>query len=98
MLTPENKIWLESAAGRLSITPESLINGILRQIRTEFGSLETSDRLENWLKNSLRTQENLELTLEQGKESLRAVEETAKAIQLYLNQIQRGEDYASNMG
>jgi hypothetical protein len=94
MLTNENKIWVESAAQRLQIRPESLVNGVLRQLRTELGSLEDGKSLESWLKKSESLHENLESISEQARETLRVVEETIKATQLYLNQIQRSQKNA----
>ena len=91
MLTTENKIWAEITSKKLDVTPESLINGILRQVRTEIGNVEDSQTLEGWIKKSANTERKLDSILTQAKEALRTTEETVKAAQLYLNQLQRSE-------
>jgi hypothetical protein len=93
MLTPENKLWIETAAEKLAVSEGSLLNGILRQIRTELGELSDVKTLEDWLSRSEHLNRKLEDTLSETKETLRSVEETVKATQLYLNQIQRSESY-----
>lgn len=91
MLTAENELWLEIASKKLGVNLETLCNGILRQVRTEIGHPESDQALEEWIRRSIDIKSELESTLLQAKETLRATEETVKAAQLYLNQIQRSE-------
>jgi hypothetical protein len=88
MLTLENKLWLEQAAQKVGTKPDSLINGILHQIRTELGSITKKEDLLDWMNRSRHLETNLGETLFSAESTLRAVEETVKATQLYLNQTQ----------
>jgi len=88
MLSSENKLWMEKSAKSLGVRPEALLNALLRQLRTELGLIEEPTTLEDWVKRSLRVEENLIINLEESKKTLRLVQETLKATQLYLNQIQ----------
>jgi hypothetical protein len=92
MLSTENNLWLELTSKELGVSPESLINGIIRQIRTEIGGIEGEKSLEGWIMRSKNIEQTLDATLLQARETLRASEETIKAAQLYLNQIQRSEE------
>ena len=88
MLNSENKIWLELSAKRLGVRTESLANALIRQIRTELGLIESPNQLEDWIERSKRIEENLIYNLKESTKTLRVTQETLKATQLYLNQIQ----------
>jgi hypothetical protein len=87
-ISTENKIWLEESSRRLGVRPEALLNALLRQLRTELGLIEDPTSLEDWVRRCLKVEENLLNSLEESKKTLRIAQETLKATQLYLNQIQ----------
>lgn len=88
MINTENKLWLESSANLLGVRPEALLNAILRQLRTNLGLLESPTTIENWLEKSQVLEAELKTTLTESKMTMRVLQETLKASQLYLNQIQ----------
>jgi hypothetical protein len=87
-LYTENKIWIESSSSLLGVRPEALLNAILRQVRTNLGLLESPMTLEDWLQRSTNLEQSLKSNVEDSKKTLRTLQETLKATQLYLNQIQ----------
>jgi len=87
-LYTENKIWIESSASLLGVRPEALLNAILRQVRTNLGLLESPMALEDWQQRSTNLEQSLKSNVEDSKKTLRTLQETLKATQLYLNQIQ----------
>jgi hypothetical protein len=87
-VSTENKIWIEESSRQLSVRPEALLNALLKQLRTELGLIEEPKTLEDWMRRSLNVEEKLIISLEESKKTLRVLQETLKATQLYLNQIQ----------
>lgn len=87
-VSTENSMWLEESAKRLGVRSESLLNALLRQLRTELGMIENPSTLEDWVRRCVKVEENLLINLKESRKTLMVVEETLKATQLYLNQIQ----------
>lgn len=87
-LGSENKLWLEQSSTRLGVRTDALLNAVLRHLRTELGLIDSPNTLEDWVHRCIKIEENLLINLEESKKTLRIVQETLKATQLYLNQIQ----------
>ena len=92
VLTPENRYWLEKASDASKVEASALLNAILRQVR---GELDTTilegkeESLSGWLERSQGLHGEALATLEEAKRTLTAVQETGKAIQLYMYQARK---------
>jgi len=84
-ISSENMLWISDCCLALDVKPEAFINTILTLFKSESGILDQP--LSQWINQTHKNKENLEIALRDLEDVRILIEETTRATRLYINQI-----------